>query len=101
MVRVTKCWLLIDWELARKSEDVWCNEKLLPEVTECNLIHAKGLWQLGMLIKAAAVCADVAITSYLQIGLGQNCSKYLGLHFHKSGDIVHLIEPIKHKAAGS
>ena len=27
--------------------------------------------------------------------------KYLGLHFHKSGDIVHLIQPIKHKAAGS
>ena len=27
--------------------------------------------------------------------------KYLGLHFHKSGDIVHPIEPIKHKAAGS
>ena len=27
--------------------------------------------------------------------------KYLGLHFDKSGDIMHLIEPIKHKAAGS
>ena len=27
--------------------------------------------------------------------------RYLGLHFHKSGDVVHLIEPIKHKAAGS
>ena len=24
--------------------------------------------------------------------------KYLGLHFHKSGDIVHLTGPIKHKA---
>ena len=27
-----------------------------------------------------------------------NSFKYLGLQFHKSGDIVHLIEPIKHKA---
>ena len=27
--------------------------------------------------------------------------KYLGLHFHKPGDIVHLIKPIQHKAAGS
>ena len=27
--------------------------------------------------------------------------RYLGLHLHKSGDIVDLMEPIKHKAAGS
>ncbi len=27
--------------------------------------------------------------------------KYLGLHFHASGDISHLITPLKAKAAGS
>ena len=27
--------------------------------------------------------------------------KYLGLHFHQSGDISHLIQPIKNKASGS
>ena len=27
--------------------------------------------------------------------------KYLGLHFHNSGDIAHLVQPIKNKAAGS
>ena len=32
--------------------------------TEQNLIHAKDMWQLGMLFKSAAVGADVAITSY-------------------------------------
>ena len=30
-----------------------------------------------------------------------NSFRYQVLHFHKSGNIVHLIEPVKHKAAGS
>ena len=43
-----------------------CEWKLLPDGVKHRrvLLHAKDLWQLGMLIKAAAVCADVAIISY-------------------------------------
>ena len=31
-VRVLKCWLMIDYEPARRTEHVWCEGKLLPEV---------------------------------------------------------------------
>ena len=43
---------------------------------------------------AAFTCNDLSIEQI------DSC-KYLGLHVHKPGDVVHLTEPIKHKAAGS
>lgn len=47
---------MVDFKLARITEHVWCEGKLLPEVKHrIDRTHAKGLWQLGMLIKAAAV----------------------------------------------
>ena len=46
----------------------------------------------------------VAVTSITYRGLPVeqvDTFKYLGLHFHASGDIAHLIQPIRHRAAGS
>jgi len=61
-------WLLIDWELAgRANEIVWWEGKLLPDLVKHRLepyTCKTDLWQLGMLIRTAAVSADVAITSF-------------------------------------
>lgn len=64
----TTGWLLIAWDLAgRKNQIVWWEGKLLPDGVKHRLepfTYKTDLWQLGMLIKAAAVSADVAITSF-------------------------------------
>jgi len=68
VVRATNGWLLIDWELAgRTNQIVWWEGKLLPDGVKHRLepyTCKTDLWQLGMLIKTAAVSADVAITSF-------------------------------------
>ncbi len=68
VVRVTNGWLLIDWELAgRTNQLVWWEGKLLPDGVKHRIepyTCKTDLWQLGMLIKTAAVCADVVITSF-------------------------------------
>ena len=67
VLTVTNGWLLIDWELAeRTGQLVWWNGKLLLDKVKHRLepIHINtDLWQLGILIRSAAVCADGAITS--------------------------------------
>ena len=67
VITVTNGWLLIGWELAgRTKQSVWCEWKLLPDGFKHRIefIHAKDLWQLDMLIKAAAVCGGIPIISY-------------------------------------
>lgn len=68
VLRVNNGWLLIDWELAGKTNQlVWWEAKLLPDAVKHRIepyTSKTDLWQLGMLIKTAAVCADVAITSF-------------------------------------
>ena len=67
-VKGTDGWLLIDWELAgRTNQVIWWEGKLLPDGVKYRLepfTVNTDLWQLGMLIKTAAVCADVATTSF-------------------------------------
>ena len=63
VVIVTNGWFLIGCEIAERTKQlVWCEWKLLPDGVKhrIELTHAKDLQQLGMLIKAAAVCADVS-----------------------------------------
>jgi serine/threonine protein kinase len=71
VVRVTNGWLLIDWELAGRTKQlVWWEGKLLPDGVKHRIepyTCKTDLWQLGMLIKTAAVCADVAITSFADL----------------------------------
>ena len=61
-------WLLIEWELAgRANHIVWWEGRLLPDGVKHRLepfTVQTDLWQLGMLTKTAAVCADVATTSF-------------------------------------
>ncbi|DBA79689.1 TPA: hypothetical protein ACH3X1_008362 [Trebouxia sp. C0004] len=68
VVKGTNGWLLIDWELAgRTNQIVWWEGKLLPDGVKHRsepFTVKTYLWQLGMLIKTAAVCADVATTSF-------------------------------------
>ena len=68
VIRATNGWLLIDWELAgRTNQIVWWEGKLLPEGVKHRLepyTCKTDLWQLGMLIKAAVVSADVAIITF-------------------------------------
>ncbi|DBB07141.1 TPA: hypothetical protein ACH3X1_011712 [Trebouxia sp. C0004] len=68
VLRVNDGWLLIDWELAgRTNQLVWWEGKLLPDAVKHRtepFTCKTDLWQLGMLIKTATVCADVAITSF-------------------------------------
>ena len=68
VIKVTNGWLLIDWELAgRTNQLVWWEGRLLPDAVRHRIepyTCMTDLWQLGMLIKTAAVCADVAITSF-------------------------------------
>ena len=68
VVRATNGWLLIDWALAgRTNQIVWWEGKLLPEGVKHKLepyTCKTVLWQLGMLVKTAAVSADVAIISF-------------------------------------
>jgi len=68
VVKVMDGWLLIDWELAgRANEIVWWEGKLLPDLVKHRLepyTCKTDLWQLGMLIRTTAVSADVAITSF-------------------------------------
>lgn len=66
--RVNDGWILIDWELAGKANQlVWWEGDLLPDaVKHRNQPYTckTDLWQLGMLIKTAAICADAAVTSF-------------------------------------
>lgn len=68
VVKATNGWLLIDWELAgRTNQIVWWEGKMLPDEVKHRsepFTVKTDLWQLGMLIKTAAICADVAITSF-------------------------------------
>ncbi len=68
VVKMTNGWLLIDWELAgRTNQNVWWEGKLLPDGVKHRLepyTCKTDLWQLGMLIRTAAVSADVAVTSF-------------------------------------
>jgi len=68
VIKVTNGWLLIDWELAgRTNQLVWWEGRLLPDAVRHRIESytcMTDLWQLGMLIKTAAVCADVTITSF-------------------------------------
>ncbi|DBA74106.1 TPA: hypothetical protein ACH3X1_010914 [Trebouxia sp. C0004] len=68
VVKATNSWLLIDWELAgRTNQIVWWEGKMLPDGVKHRsepFTVKTDLWQLGMLIKSAAICADVAITSF-------------------------------------
>ena len=68
IVRGNNGWLLIDWELAgRTNQIVWWEGKLLPDGVKHRTqpyTCKTDLWQLGMLIKTATICADVAITSF-------------------------------------
>ena len=70
VVKATNGWLLIDWELAgRTNQIVWWEAKLLPDGVKQRLepyTCKTDLWQLGMLIKTAAVSVDVAITSFAE-----------------------------------
>jgi len=68
VVRATNGWVLIDWELAgRANQFVWWEGKLLPDGVKHRLepyTCRTDLWQLGMLIRIAAVSAAVAIASF-------------------------------------
>ncbi len=68
VVRATHGWLLIDWELAgRTNQIVWWEGKMLPDGVKHRsepYTVKTDLWQLGMLIKTAGIRADVAITSF-------------------------------------
>ena len=67
VIRATNSWLLIDWELVgRTNQIVWWQGKLLSDGVKHRLEPYTGktnLWQIGKLIKIAAVSADVAITT--------------------------------------
>ncbi len=68
VVKATTGWVLIDWELAgRTNQFVWWEGNLLPDGVKHRLepyTCKTDLWQLGMLIRNAAVSADVAIASF-------------------------------------
>ncbi len=68
VVRVKNGWILIDWELAgRANQFAWWEERLLPDGVKHRLepyTCKTDMWQLGMLIRNAAVCPDVAIASF-------------------------------------
>ena len=68
VVKGTNGLLLIDWELAgRTNQIVWWEGKLLPDGVKHRsepFTVKTDLWQLGMLVKTAAICADVATTSF-------------------------------------
>ncbi len=68
VVRAKNGWILIDWELAgRANQFAWWEGRLLPDGVKHRLepyACKTDLWQLGMLIRNAAVSADVAIASF-------------------------------------
>ncbi len=65
VVEVMDGWLLIDWELAgRANQIVWWEGKVLPDLVKHRLqpyTCKTDLWQLGMLIRTTAVSADVPL----------------------------------------
>lgn len=68
VLKVTDGWLLIDWELAGRADQmVWWKGTMLLEV----VLHKvepytckTDLWQLGMLIKTLLATADLVVTSF-------------------------------------
>ncbi|DBB12481.1 TPA: hypothetical protein ACH3X3_005284 [Trebouxia sp. C0006] len=68
VVRAKNGWILIDWELAgRANQFAWWEGRILPDGVKHRLepyACKTDLWQLGMLIRNAAVSADVAIASF-------------------------------------
>jgi len=68
VVRANNDWILIDWELAgRTNQFVWWEGRLLEDGVKHRIepyTCKTDLWQLGMLIREAAVSADVATASF-------------------------------------
>ena len=67
VVKVSNGWLLIDWELAsRANQVVWWEGKILPDLVKDKVqpyTCKTDMWQLGMLNKAAAI-SDLAVMSF-------------------------------------
>ena len=68
----------------------------------CNMLHMEiSVAKTRVMVVSKAVCPSAVFTCNLQPIEQVQTFKYLGLHFHASGDISYLINPLRAKAAGS
>ena len=99
-----------------QQRDSVCSKSLPIEFHRCSALVAVAI---ALLCPGEGICTVIRV-SLIRLSLSAvasmpapsfTCSalfiaqlrtfKYLGLHFHDSGDIAYLIQPIKNKAAGS
>ncbi len=97
------CWwhLSLGWQPSTPASSHWCLGWLLCHIThEISVAKTKVMVVSRSLARSPSPAAVVFTCNGLLVQ-HVDTFKYLGLHFHTSGDISHLITPLKAKAAGS
>ena len=70
--------------------------------TYCHALHMEiSVPKTKVMIVSHALPVGISFTCNGQLVEQVSSFKYLGLHFHQSGDVSHLIHPIKSKAGGA